>query len=278
MIGGVPEPEEKSSSGAAGESPSAREGEVQKPLVLLPVSPQDFARRKRRARFALVLVLVLVAAGVAWIYRRSTDPLRARQAYDAGERLYRIARYSEAILSFDSAIAIQPNFAEAYLLRGRSRRGVNDLERAIADFSQVVRLRPNSSDAYVDRGLAYLETKNYTQAINDSNHALEIDPKLAAAYNLRATVERAQGDLNKALADFTRALELYPDLDNYYQRGATYQLMGEHQKAIKDFDEAVAFSPYSAQAYFARAESKRAIGDEQGARRDHLQGRILDGR
>jgi hypothetical protein len=31
-------------------------------------------------------------------------------------------------------------------------------------------------------------------------------------------------------------------------------------------------------ALYARAESKRAIGDLQGAEADHLQGRVLDGK
>jgi hypothetical protein len=35
--------------------------------------------------------------------------------------------------------------------------------------------------------------------------------------------------------------------------------------------------PDLASAFFARAESRRAIGDLTGAQQDHRQGRILDG-
>jgi tetratricopeptide (TPR) repeat protein len=99
---------------------------------------------------------------------------------------------------------------------------------------------------------------------------------MSAAYNLRGSIVRAQGKPSEALADFTRALELDETLDNYLQRGATYQLLGEHKSAIADFDRAIEFFPFSPQAYFARANSKRALGDKAGAQTDHDYGRSLD--
>lgn len=246
--------------------------------ILLPMSAEDFERRRRRVRWLLVGAAVVVIVVAASVYRRSTAPLRAREQYDAGQRLFKVARYPQAILAMDAAISDQADFADAYLLRARAWRGLSDQERAIADYTEVIRLRPNEAPPYVERGLAYLEFKDFAAARADSAKALQIDPKLALAYNLRGTVERVSNNLPKAIEDFARAVELSPDLDNYYQRGATYQLMGEHKKAIADFDNAIEFSPFSAQAYFARAESRRALGDLEGAKKDHLQGRILDGR
>ncbi len=112
----------------------------------------------------------------------------------------------------------------------------------------------------------------------DADQAIAIDAKAARAYNLRGLVIRTMGDPRKALENFTRAVELEPNEDNYYQRGATYQLLGEHRRAIADFDQVIAFKPDQAPAYFARAESRRAIGDLSGAAADHKQGLIIDGR
>jgi tetratricopeptide (TPR) repeat protein len=255
----------------------ATEG-AQQPTIVVPMSAEDFDQRRRRSRTILIVCAVLVIAAVSWVYKRSTDPLRARESYDAGERLFKIARYPQAILSFDRAIALAPDYVDAYLLRARARAGLSDLAPAIEDFSAVIRLRPNDSQAYVERGLAYLDLKEYPLSLADCVKALALNPKLAAAYNLRGTLARAQGDPRGALEDFTRAVDLLPDLDNYYQRGATYQLMGEYRKALADFTQAIEFSPFSAQAYFARAEAERALGNEEAAKQDHLHGRILDGR
>ena len=50
-----------------------------------------------------VILVILAAAG--YMYKRSVDPMHARESFDAGTRLFKIARYNEAILSFDRAIA-----------------------------------------------------------------------------------------------------------------------------------------------------------------------------
>ena len=209
-----------------------------------------------------------------------TRPLRERFGIPLRLLFYEAAELAE--ITFRSAGVVPPTILnELWMLMSRAalaRAGMADIPLAIENFSAVIRLRPNEAQPYVERGSAYLEQKDYQASMEDCAKAIALDPKLAGGYNLRGTLERAEGDGRKALEDFTRAISLKPDLDNYYQRGATYQLLGDHKRAIADFNEAILYSPFSAHAYFARAESKRVLGDNSGAQRDHLQGRILDGR
>jgi tetratricopeptide (TPR) repeat protein len=245
---------------------------------LIPVTAEDAAREKRRSLVACVSAAVLVLGIAGWIYKRSLDPIHAQESFDSGQRLLAVARYNQAILSFDRTVALQPQFQPAYLLRGRARAGLSDTERAVEDFSKAISLNPRDSLAILDRGRAYLDLKNYSAAMKDSEAAIGINPRLAAAHNLRGTVLRETGHARAAIEAFNQAVELAPNADNYYQRGATYQLLGEHRLALADFDQTIAFEPAMAHAYFARAESRRAVGDMQGAEKDHRYGRALDGR
>lgn len=272
------EPDLSTSSTSRPPDSSANPGLAPSPPVLIPMTAEDAASQKRRV-VTLWVLAALVAGGVAgWIYKRSTDPLKAKESYDAGQRLMKVARYAQAILSFDRAIALQPDFGEAYLMRARARVALYNVPASLADFTKGIELRPRDPLAYLDRGRAYLQMQKYPETIADATSAIGIESSLAAAYNLRGTAVRDSGDPQKALQDFDRAVALTSNADNYFQRGATYQLLGEHLKAITDFDQTIAFAPDQAQAYFARSESKLAIGDTKGAQADHLQGRILDGR
>jgi tetratricopeptide (TPR) repeat protein len=248
------------------------------PLVLIPVAAEDFQRKKRRTVLAVLALLLVVVAVGAWIYKRSTDPLRAQQSFDAAQRLFAVARYNQAVVSCDRAIALKPDFAEAYVLRGRSHAAQYEPERGIPDFTKAIELRPRDPEALLDRARAYIDQKNYAAAIADAASALALDPNLSRAYNLRGMVLRALGAPKKAIEEFDRATELEPNQDNYFQRGATYQILGDHQRAVEDFTEAIAWAPDKAQAYFARAESERALGETEQAQEDHAQGRYLDGR
>jgi tetratricopeptide (TPR) repeat protein len=267
---GVPEPLEPHSAaeGAAGENP----------LILVPVTAEDAARQKRRKVLRWVALIVVVLAISGWIYKRSTDPLRAQESFDAAQRLFAVARYDQAIVACDRAISLKPDFVDAYMLRGRSHVAQYDPQHAIPDFTKAMALRPSDPQAPLERALAYIDQKNYTAALSDVASALALDPKLARAYNVRGTALRALGDPQKAIQEFDRAVELEPNSDNFYQRGATYQILGDHKRAILDFTSAIAWSPDKPQAYFARAESERALGEKEKAEKDHSQGRYLDSR
>jgi tetratricopeptide (TPR) repeat protein len=257
--------------------PAANFPDDPQPLVLIPVTAEDATRHRRRIQLALAAAIIAVLALAGYLYKRYTDPLNARESFDAGSRSLKIARYNQAILSFDRAIALKPDLVDAYLLRGKAYVGNAQPDRALRDFSKYIELRPSDPAGWVERGRAYLDLNRFQEAIADASQAIAANPMLAAAYNLRGSAIRKAGDPNKALDDFNKAVALEPDADNYYQRGATYQLTGEHRRAIDDFTQVIEMIPDMGHAYFARAESRRAIGDAEGARKDHLQGRILDG-
>lgn len=259
------------------QDPEVHSPDEEQPLVLIPVTAEDVARRKRRLRLSLTALTLIVLGVTGYLYKRSVDPLNAKESYDAGVRLFKIARYNQAILSFDRAVALQPGMWEAYMMRGKSFVGDAKPEQALFNFSKVIELRPSDAAGWIERGKAYLELNNFRAAVSDASRAISLDPTQASAYNLRGAAVRKSGDPKKALDDFNRAVELAPTADNLYERGATYQLLNEHRLAIADFDRVIAIIPDLASPFFARAESKRALGDLEEAERDHLQGRILDG-
>jgi tetratricopeptide (TPR) repeat protein len=242
------------------------------------MSAEVFVARKRRIVAAWIGAGVLVALLAAWTYRRSVDPIEAQRAEDEGRRLLKATRYPEAILSFDHALALKSDLPEAYLLRGRARMAVSSVAPAIRDFDTVIRLRPGDAEAFVERAQAHLRQENYAAAIEDCGMALARNPKIALAYTLRAIALRQSGSPQQALEDLNRSVDLAPSESNYFQRAATYQALGKHKLAVADLDRVIVLKPDGPQAYFARAQSRRALGDEAGANQDHKQGLLLDGR
>jgi tetratricopeptide (TPR) repeat protein len=259
------------------QDPEVNSPDAEQPLVLIPLTAEDVARRTWRIRFTATLFILAALAVAGYLYKRSMDPLNAKESFDAGVRLFKIARYNQAILSFDRSIALQPEMVDAYLMRGRSLVGDAKPEMALPDFAKAIELRPSDPVGWVERGKAFLELNKFEAAISDASHAIAVNPEEAPAYNLRGAAVRKSGNPEKALEDFNRAVELAPNASNYYERGATYQVLGEHRLAIADFDKVIAIIPNLASPFFARAESRRAIGDLAAAERDHLRGRILDG-
>ena len=122
--------------------------------------------------------------------------------------------------------------------------GQEDYDKAIADYTTAIALNPQDADAYKNRGVAYCWRRDYDKAIADYTTAIALNPQDADAYKNRGVAYRGQKDYDKAIADHTTAIALNPQgADAYINRGLTYVLQEEYERAIEDVDEAIAIAP-----------------------------------
>jgi tetratricopeptide (TPR) repeat protein len=97
--------------------------------------------------------------------------------------------------------------ANELLESGNSSLARGEFQRAFDEFNRAVELQANSARARERRAAAFAQMKKYKQALNDCNEAVRIDPKFAAAYFARGQVHKCLGEPQKALADFTQAID-----------------------------------------------------------------------
>ena len=79
----------------------------------------------------------------------------AEQHYIAGVALLEEGQYELAVLEFNEAIELDPNYTDAYYSRGEVYLNSEEYDLAIAGFTKAIELNPNHSYAYHDRGLTY---------------------------------------------------------------------------------------------------------------------------
>ena len=92
---------------------------------------------------------------------------------------------------------------------------------------------------------------------------------LPSAYINRGIAYYELGDNQRAIADFNEALRINPnDALAYYDRGIVRVRLGEFQGAIADYSEALRINPNSAAAYQNRGVARRESGDKPGAIQD----------
>ncbi|MFM9161191.1 MAG: tetratricopeptide repeat protein, partial [Dolichospermum sp.] len=83
---------------------------------------------------------------------KGTIIMRKTTHNSSGGTNFLLGRYKVAIAEYTQAIKIDPNYAEAYYNRGKSREKLGDYEGAIVDYTQVIKIDPNYIDAYFMRG------------------------------------------------------------------------------------------------------------------------------
>jgi tetratricopeptide (TPR) repeat protein len=212
------------------------------PATVNPLSPRQITR-KRRVIAALLTVVVLAAGFGVYLYLPAASQ-RADAEFKAGMKLMEPGNYGKAIAKFDHAASIMPNVAQVYLSRGIAHRNQNEIDLALADFDK----------------------------------AIELNSNLAAAHSARGDVLRERGDIDGAMAEFTRSIQIEPTVEGYYERGQVFESLGEHRKAIDDYDQAIALIRDAPQVYRARSLAKRNLGHIAGYRADRDKAKSMEQR
>lgn len=181
-----------------------------------------------------------------------------------------------AVEDCDQALALDPTYGEAYLLRGIAFSMLSDYQRAIPDFTHALALNSRDLFAYTYRAIVYREQKNYGQALADFDSALALDPQMDEITLLRNLTYGQFNEVGRGLGDFDHALALNPDdAQAYVSRGMAYCALGEFRRAIEDLDHALSLNPNDAQALAGRGHVYLEMGNIGRAREDLRQSRIL---
>jgi tetratricopeptide (TPR) repeat protein len=80
-----------------------------------------------------------------------------------------------------------PFDAVAYYNRGMAYYFENQYERAVMDYNQAIKLKPNFAEAYSSRGIIYAKKSAFDLAMADYTRAIKLKPDLAEAYVHRAS-------------------------------------------------------------------------------------------
>lgn len=111
-------------------------------------------------------------------------------------------------------------------------------ECAFAALNEAIRLDPNNADAFLLRGFGFGQKKQYEQALTDYGKAIEIKPKNPNSYYLRNKIYLEKEMFEKALADISEAIRLKPDDESYYyDRVFIYRKLGKNDLAETDLQK-----------------------------------------
>ncbi len=116
--------------------------------------------------------------------------------------------YNDAIEAYTSAIALNPNFADAYNSRGIAYADGGEYDKAIEDYNRAIALEKNYAQAYNNRGITYGRKGQYDRAIEDYNRAIALNQNYADAYNYRGFAYYRKGIIEGAISDFQKACDL----------------------------------------------------------------------
>jgi protein O-GlcNAc transferase len=167
-----------------------------------------------------------------------------------GNALLGLKRAGEALMSYDQAIALKPDYFDALYNRGIALHGLERLDEALASYDRAIALKPDHADAFNNRGNVLLELQRLDEALASFNRAIAIKPGYAEVFNNRGTALQRLKRLDEALASFERAIGLKPEYaEAFNNKGSTLQELGELDEATVCYRRALHIKPTFAEAH-----------------------------
>jgi predicted O-linked N-acetylglucosamine transferase (SPINDLY family) len=120
-------------------------------------------------------------------------------------------RYSAALESYDRAIALKPDYFEAYSNRGTVLIRLNQAAAALRSFDRAIAIKPDFLEAHHGRGIALSRLNRHEEAVASHSRALAIDPSNADASYSRGNALKELNRLPEAMSSYEQAAASEPD-------------------------------------------------------------------
>ena len=181
--------------------------------------------------------------------------------------------HEAALADLDVALRLDPALADARLRRAAMHHGKGERDLALADLAALDKSLPPQATLRAPVAQLYGELGMPAQALDQWNQWIDAHPHdvgLEHAYNSRCRARFELGiELDKALDDCDEAVGADSKNPVYTSnRGWVYLRLGKPQKALADFDQALALKPGLAWPLYGRGQAHLGLGQPALAQAD----------
>lgn len=205
-------------------------------------------------------------AGIA-LMRRSIG-LKPNAVYcnNFGNALKESGNLEEAIESYQVAIALDANYAQAHNNLGDALRLAGHAQASVESCAKAIELDPGYAQAYNNLGNALRDLNEFDAAASSYLKSIEYQPHYAEAHLNLGNVRAVQGNLDAAIGCCRTAISLKPDLTPaHVSLGNALARRGEIEPAIDSYRRAIDLAPGNAHVYMHLGNAYLATGQLEAA-------------
>jgi protein O-mannosyl-transferase len=161
-----------------------------------------------------------------------------------GIALFEKGRVDEAVVQYQKALEIEPDYADADYNLGNAFFQQGRLDEAIAQWQKVLKIQPDDAQVHNDLGFALFEKGHVDEAVTHYEKALGIKPDYTEAHNNLGIALAQKGRLDEAIAQYQMALQIKPDdAEVHNNLGIAFAQKGRLDETITHYQKALQIKP-----------------------------------
>jgi protein O-GlcNAc transferase len=172
-----------------------------------------------------------------------------------------LGQFNDAIIHYNHALLIQPNYSKAHFNLGGVLHEIGKLDDSIKSYESSIAIDPDYPEAHNNLGNVQRELGDYINAIKSYENALaNNNDYIEARYSLAITLQQI-GNL-ESIRHFEKIITLKPDFAEAHNNlGVVFKEINQLDEAVESYKNAININPKFAEAHNNLGNALRSLGE-----------------
>ena len=216
-------------------------------------------------KLRILLIFILLINFFSVLSVAASNP-KAIEALNEGVIFASEGNFMQAILQYNMAIEIDPNFFEAFAYKGEALMLVGNYTEAIESFDKALDIKNDSAEIWLIRGYTLSKLYRYNEALESYNESIRLNNKSKKAWYNKANTLGILGNYEEALQSYDIALSIDWNYSKaWYNRGKCLQIIERYEEALSSYYNATLINPNYTEAWYNHGDTLSRLGRYQEA-------------
>ena len=180
---------------------------------------------------------------------RRKNELKIKKLYEEGLSHYNKKEYEISLQLFNEALQLDPQNQFLLNAKGFSLFMLQRYEESIIEYKKAIYIDDENDIFYFNLATSLRTIGRNEEALIAIDDAIALDDSMAEFHNTRGSILLGLGDIPKALISFHTSIKLAYKSLYLNNTGYAYSLLGDHEGALKYYQEAIKLDPANKLAY-----------------------------
>ncbi len=193
--------------------------------------------------------------------KHTTGNSTAQGLYDRAVKKVAQNDFQGATKLIDKALELNPNFYEAYMLKGQIEENASRYTEALYNYGKALEVKPGDITAMYKQAVVKNELQQYASALSDLDKVINLDPKFSQAYFHRGVSKNNLDMHPQAIRDYQKMVELDSKaIDGYFNMGSSYFEIKQYDEAVEEYEKALKLDSLDSETYLHKGLSYQLQG------------------